>query len=66
MAGGTGAHGASAGVLTGAVLLASGSGPADLLVMQANFGFAVGLYFFACAQIGTSTALLIGCCADGR
>jgi hypothetical protein len=59
-------HGAGAGVLTGAVLLASANLPADLLFMQANVGLAVGLYFYACAQVGTSAALLIGCCAEGH
>jgi hypothetical protein len=60
------AHGTSAGVLSGAVLLASANGPADLLIMQANVGLALCLYFYVCAQIGTSAALLIGCCAEGR
>jgi hypothetical protein len=58
-------HGAGAGLVTGAVLLASANGPADLLFMQANVGLAFGLYFYSCAQIGTSAALLIGCCAEG-
>jgi hypothetical protein len=58
-------HGAGAGVLTGTVLLASANGLADLLFMQANVGLALGLYLYACAQIGMSAALLIGCCAEG-
>jgi hypothetical protein len=58
-------HGIGAGILTGAVLFATGDGPADLISMQPHVGLALGLYFYACAQIGVSVALLIGCCTNG-
>lgn len=58
-------HGGATSVVIGISLLASGYGPADLLSMQVNITLATGFYLYGCAQIGTSTALLIGCCAEG-
>jgi hypothetical protein len=59
-------HGIGAGVVTGALLLASESGLADLISMQSHVGLALGLYFYVCAQIGACAALLIGCCMAGE
>jgi hypothetical protein len=50
---------------TGAALLGSGLGPNDLLSMKVNVTLAAGMYFYACAQIGTLAALLFGYCAVG-
>jgi hypothetical protein len=60
------AHGTAAGLLAGVVVLLSSDDPIALLSMQGDVVLAGGLFLYVCAQIGSSTALLIGLCGEGR
>lgn len=59
-------HGVAAGILAGSLLVLTSEGPAQLLAMQHDMLLASVLYLQICAQLGASTALVIGSCLESR
>lgn len=59
-------NGAAAGVVTGAILIATPGFTADLLSMQVDSGLSSALYLQICAQIGACAALFIGLFSESR
>jgi len=59
-------HGVAAGLLAGSLLAVTNNGRAQLLAMQDDMLLASVLYLQICAQLGASTALVIGSCLESR